>query len=206
MKWSDNQVYNLACEKAKIKTEKHGRLPEGWAGSGPGFVVRGSLHDCSRVYFERLLKTYFRELYVGWNPFKNNGNGTWEVWQRPLTKTAVIQAECRDYTIWELRDRPTEVNYAVYDMEYHVYDLPYLTPTFIDKLREMDTWENKRFFEDADDQQDELEDKYDRMEEESIKYAVRHHKSLFRKLKQYAQDGYNPFWFFSDKRQGDGQV
>lgn len=199
MRWSDDQVYRQACEKADIKFEKHGRLPTGWANSGPGFITRGSIFDCDRKYFERVLKTYFRELYVGWNPFKNNGAGVWEVWQKPFTKTAVKEAECRDYTLFELRDKPN-------DFEHHVYDLPYLTPTFIDKLREMDTWEQKRFFEAADDRQDDLEDKYDKMEEESIKYAVRHHKSLFRKLKQFAQEGYNPFWFFSDKRQGNGLV
>jgi hypothetical protein len=206
MKWSNDQVYRLACEKAAIKMEKHDRLPDGWSNTGIGFVVRGSIFDCDQKYFDRVLKTYFKELYFGWNPFKNNGQGVWEVWQRPLTKTAVLQAECKSYSIVELRDLPTKDNYAVYDMSYHVYDLPYLTPEFVNKLREMDAWENQRFFQDADDEQDEMEARNDRAEEESIKYAVRHHKSLFGKLKQYAQDGYNPFWFFSDKRQGDGQV
>lgn len=199
MNWSDTQVLKQALDKIKHRAAKGRGLPNGWKANGPGHMVKGSLFDCSRNLFERLLKTYFSQLYVGWNPFKNEGQGCWEVWQKPSFKTATKRVESKDYTIFTLDYQPN-------DFEHHVYDLPYLTPKFIDRLREMDMWENKNFAKNLDYQLEEDQQDLDRKEQEDIKYAVRHHKDLFRQLKALAQDGYNPFWFFSDHRQGNGQV
>lgn len=166
---------------------------------GIGWTSKGSVLDCNRQYFDFLLKQYFSSLYVGWNPMKNEGKGCWEVWQRPSKKVLVLQGETDFGPLYTLE-------YQVSDFEHWVQDLPYLTPTFINRLREMDMWENKQFLDQMDNRMDEDQDKLDREEEDSIKYAVRHNKSLFRKLKGLAEDGYNPLWFFSDKRQGNGKV
>lgn len=196
---SDKQVLSQARKKLHDKICKSGRPPPGWAVNGPGHTAKGSMYDCNRGYFERVLKSYYSELYLGWNPYKNYGHGVWEVWQKPVRQTKVYQGRIDGVPLYSFISEPN-------DMEHHVYDLPFLTISFISKLKEMDSWEQKRFFEEADDKQDDQEAKEDKIFDESIKYAVRHNKSAFRQLKQLAQDGYNPFWFFSDKRQGDGQV
>lgn len=167
--------------------------------NGPGWTSVGSIFDCSRVEFEKKLKSYFSDLYVGWNPLKRDGLGCWEIWQKPSKLTAVKQGNFGDGILYLLELCPN-------DFEHHVYDLPYLTYAFIDKLREMDMWENKQFLEQMDENDDIEYERQEKKEADAIKYAVRHNKSLFKKLKELAQDGYNPFWFFSDKRQGNGQV
>lgn len=138
-------------------------------------------------------------LYVGWNPFKKDGQGIWEVWYRPSKKTATLEAECKYYSISVLEYKPNDFEHWVADLEFLSYD-------FLNRLREMDMWENKNFIQKMDDRLEEDQEKLNKAEEESIKYAVKHNKKLFSQLKGLAQDGYNPFWFFSDKRQGDGQV
>lgn len=199
MKWSDKQVLKQATQKLHRKMQMAGRPPSGWAIHGPGHANKGSIFDCNREYFERALKTYFSELYLGWNPYKNEGRGVWEVWQMPVRRKMVYQGRIDGVPLYTAEIEPN-------DFEHHVYDLPYLTVAFIDKLREMDSWLVKDYFRQADYKQWDQEDKEDKIEEDNIKYVVRHNKDLFGKLKGLAQDGFNPFWFFSDKRQGDGQV
>lgn len=155
--------------------------------TGIGHIVTGSMYDCNRSYFERLLSNYWDRLFLGWNPFKKEGLGCWEVWQRPI--------------------RQRDLN----DMEHWVADIDYLTPKFIDELRRMDAWQHKKdsgysLAEDMDREATDWEIDIEKKEDESIKYAIRHNKSLFGKLKSLAQDGYNPLWFFSDKKQGNGQI
>lgn len=154
---------------------------------GIGHVVIGSIHDCNKKSFEKALKTYWDRLFVGWNPYKNDGNGCWEVWQKPLHKAQLS------------------------NFEHWVADLPFLRMDFIDDLRRMDDWEYKKNVgrsrvDDMDRAYVDYEIGLDKQEDELIKYAVRHNKSAFGKLKGLAQDGINPFWFLSDKKQGNGIV
>lgn len=171
----------MALQKA-FRTKKEPKLP-----LGDGHIITGSIFDCNRSYFERLLKAYWDRLFLGWNPYKKDGRGCWEVWQEPIRKGDLD------------------------DMEHWVADLDYLTPAFIDELRRMDSWEHKKntgysMAKTMDDAYEEYEAEIQRKEDESIKYAVRHNKRLFGQLKGLAQDGYNPLWFFSDKKQGNGQA
>lgn len=182
---NDNRVKlhhkKTALEKA-VRTKKTLILH-----TGIGHIVTGSIHDCNRAYFERLLKQYWDRLFLGWNPYKKEGKGCWEVWQEPINKG------------------------ELHDMEHWVADLEYLTPKFIDELRRMDSWEHKKqtglsLVDTMDRKFDDYEDVIQKKEDESIKYAIKHNKKLFRQLKDLAQEGYNPFWFFSDKKQGSGQI
>jgi hypothetical protein len=65
----------------------------------------------------------------------------------------------------------------------------------------MDMWSNKQFISQMDDKLEDDQDKLNKAENDSIKYAVKHYKQEFRQLKGLAQDGYNPFWFFSDNKE-----
>ncbi|GAC1501952.1 MAG: hypothetical protein NVS1B10_06460 [Candidatus Saccharimonadales bacterium] len=149
---------------------------------GPGHVIKGSMFDCNRKVFEKALTDYWDRLFVGWNPYKLDGKGCWEVWQKPIAKQ--------------------ELN----DFEHWVADLEYLSLEFIKKLESMDAWKHKSMVSDIDEAHENYEAELDRKETELIKYTVKHNKSLFGKLKGLAQDGYNPLWFLSDNKEGSGQA
>jgi len=180
MRNNDELVKIRHYKKMIAQAERRGNDPQ--LQRGPGHTRKGSIFDCDRKSFEKALTNYWDRLYVGWNPYKNEGNGCWEVWQKPIKKEDTS------------------------DFEHWVADLPYLTLAFIKRLKEMDAWENKNIVKDIDDKYEDEQLKLTKEEEDNIRYVVRHNKSLFKRLKVLAQDGYNPLWFFSDKRQGDGQV
>lgn len=159
---------------------------------GPGNTVTGSIHDCNRKHFERVLKAYWDKLYVGWNPYKNDGIGCWEVWQQPSKKTPVLRYEDDSMSLWTMEYKPS-------DYEHWVADIPYLSYSFIYKLKAMDAWENKHLTQQADDQLDEYHEKRQKAEDDNIKYVVKHNKSLFRDLLDYTQQGYDPMQFFTRK-------
>lgn len=160
---------------------------------GPGNVVVGSVLDCNRSHFERLLRAYWDRLYVGWNPFKNEGNGCWEVWARPSVKTPTVSYDDGDIAIITTSYKPS-------DFEHWVDDLPYLNYTFINRLREMDSWQNKQLNQQTDDAVDEYKAKLEKDEDEHLKYVVKHNKSVFRDLLDYTQAGYDPVQFFTKKQ------
>lgn len=167
--------------------------------NGPGHVVKGSIFDCNRATFERAIKAYASNLFVGWNPYKNQEQGCWEVWAMPSKKTPIYQGSIDGHPFYSLETVPN-------DFEHHVYDLQYLTLDFVGKLREMDMWANRHYLDQMDQYIDDYEQELDEKLAADIKYTVKHNKSVFRKLKQFALDGLNPLWFFSDRRQGDGEV
>jgi len=149
---------------------------------GPGHTCKGSIFDCNRKTFEKALTDYWDRLFVGWNPYKKEGRGCWEVWQRPIAKTKLSS------------------------FEHWVADLDYLDINFIKKLRSMDAWAYKektgrQLWEDDDTKALEQQIALEKQEEDSIRYAAKHYKKAFGDLKDYTQSGFNPFWFFSDKKQ-----
>lgn len=183
---NDRRVRDHHVKQALLKAMRTKQPVKGLV-HGIGCCVTGSVFDIDRKAFERALKAYWSKLFLGWNPYKNEGRGCWEVWQEP--------------------NKRQELN----DMEHWVADLPYLRWDFIQDLRRMDSWEHraatgKQLWETMDDNYDEYDAELTRQEQDSIRYAVRHNKSVFGKLKDLAQDGYNPLWFFSDNRQGNGEV
>lgn len=149
-----------------------------------GNITKGTLHDCNRKAFERSIRAYDSKLIVGWNPLKRDGLGVWEVWRLPEHKPV---SEMSDFEHW-------------------VADLPYLSYGFIEKLKSMDSWANKHQVVDSEQAAEDYESALNKHEEELVKYAVKHNKRAFREMAGHVKQGINPFWFFSDKRQGDGQV
>ncbi len=157
---------------------------------GPGNTCVGSIFDCNRKSFERMLKGYWDRLYVGWNPFKNEGRGCWEVWSRPSKKTATLEYEdTSGLKFYKLDYKPN-------DYEHWVADLDYLHYGFIEKLKKMDSWENKQLVSDHDYEYTKYQDKEQQKEDDNIKYVVRHNKQLFKDLLEYTQQGYDPLQFF----------
>lgn len=161
---------------------------------GDGNTVIGSIHDCSRKGFEKALRAYWDKLYVGWNPYKLEGRGCWEVWQRPLRKTPVLR-----YYDEETGQKIYTLEYRPNDFEHWVADLEYLSYDFIGKLKQMDSWENKNLVLEHDNKLEEQKQKADQRESNELKYIVRHNKQAFKDLLEYAQAGYDPLQFFTKK-------
>lgn len=161
---------------------------------GPGNTSVGSIHDCNRKHFERALRACWDKLYVGWNPYKNEGRGCWEVWQRPSKKTPVLRYhnEVTGEKIYTLDFLPN-------DFEHWVADLDYLSYDFIGKLKEMDSWENRNLVAQHDQSLEDYNQKQQKKEDDNIKYVVRHNRQQFRDLLDYTQQGFDPLQFFTRK-------
>lgn len=159
---------------------------------GPGNTSIGSIFDCNRKTFERMLRSYWDRLYVGWNPYKKEGRGCWEIWQTPLRKTTKLayHNETTGEKIYTTEYRPN-------DFEHWVADLDYLSYAFIEKLKSMDSWENKNQVADHDYEYERQQQKLEDQEEEHLKYVVKHNKAVFRDLLDYTQSGLNPLDFFT---------
>lgn len=178
-----------------------------------GHSIIGSIHDCSRKGFERALRAYWDRLYVGWNPYKKEGKGCWEVWQRPSTKKPVLWGYVKDgdfstfksslsfhnqyaETGWE---KVFSLEWKPNDYEHWVADLEYLSYNFIGRLREMDSWENKQLVAQHDEKYEEHFRKLESEENDNIKQIVKEHKRAFRDLLDYTQSGINPLDFFTKR-------
>lgn len=192
MRLQDLIIKNQAILRHREKEYRQNReipLPQ-----GPGSTSIGTIFDCNRSHFERVLKAYWDKLYVGWNPYKNEGNGCWEVWQRPMHKTPVLR-----YYDETTGEKIYTAEYKPNDFEHWVADLPFLSYDFIKKLQAMDSWENKNQVADHDYQHALHQQKVDDMEEENIKYVVKNNKQHFRDLLDYVQSGYEPTQFFTKR-------
>lgn len=192
IKTSDKLILDQAILRHKEREDRQKReitLPH-----GPGWVTVGSVHDCNRDHFEKLLRAYWDRLYVGWNPMKNGGRGCWEVWQRPSLKTPILayHDEVTGLKIWKTEYRPN-------DFEHWVADLDYLNYSFIEKLKKMDSWENKQLISQADDEYEAYQVKLEKDEEDNIRQVVKENKKHFRDLLDYVQSGYEPTQFFRKK-------
>lgn len=190
MKIQDRKVKEQAIKREYDRAARQKREPKFI--QGYGHLVVGSIFDCNRNSFERALRAYWDKLYVGWNPYKKEGRGCWEVWQKPSKQVAKIAYEGEDFHILMLEEEPS-------DYEHWVADLDYLSYDFIQKLREMDSWENKQLVANHDDAYEAYFDKLEQEEEDNIKYVVRHNKQAFRDLLEYTKSGFNPLDFFRRK-------
>lgn len=188
----DQVIKTQAIQREYEQAERRKREPS--FSKGDGNTIVGSIFDCNRAHFERLLKGYWDKLYVGWNPFKNEGRGCWEVWQQPTKKTPVLKYydESEGTKIYTLEYQPN-------DFEHWVADLPFLTYKFIEKLRSMDAWENKQQVSDHDHAIERHHQKLEEEETDNIKQIVQNNHQAFRDLLDYTQSGYNPLQFFSRK-------
>lgn len=188
---NDKLVKNQAIERAIDTSIRRKAIPV--LPVGHGSIIQGSIFDCNRKSFERRLRDYSDRLYVGWNPFKNEGRGCWEVWHRPSRKTLVFQGKIDGVPFYTGEYKPN-------DYEHWVADLDYLSYSFITKLVEMDAWENRNLVRDHEDKYEAQNERAQKAEDDNIRYVVKHNKSLFKDLLEYTQQGYNPLDFFTPKK------
>jgi len=192
MRLADQRIKEQAIKREYELAQRRKRDPKfahGW-----GHSTVGSIHDCNRAAFERSLRAYWDRLYVGWNPYKKDGNGCWEVWQKPAEKRPILayDDETTNTKIYTLEAISSDYIHWVADLDYLSYD-------FIAKLRSMDAWEDKQLLQKHDDAYEAHFDKLEREENENIKYVVKHNKQVFRDLLDYTQQGFNPLDFFNKR-------
>ncbi len=172
MKKSDYIVRKQAIKRELEMADRRKREPS--FPNGLGNTVTGTIYDCNRASFERALKAYWDKLYVGWNPFKKDGYGCWEVWQQPTQKTPVLR-----YLDKKTDTKIYTLEFVLSDYLHWVADLDYLDMAFIGKLRSMDAWEDKQLTAKHDDAYIQHEIDLEKQEDENIKYVVKHNKQVF---------------------------
>lgn len=189
---ADQLVKKQAIQREYEQAARRKREPK--FPHGPGHASTGSIYDCNRKSFEKALRSYWDKLYVGWNPYKKDGQGCWEIWQQPSKKSRVLQYHNEEtgVKIYTLEFKPN-------DFEHWVADLDYLSYDFIGKLRSMDAWENKHLIAQHDDEYEAHREKLERDEDDNIRQVVKENKRAFRDLLEYTQAGFNPLDFFTKK-------
>ena len=155
-----------------------------------GHVIKGNTLDCNKKHLERALRDYDRQLYLKWNPDKNDGNGMWELRRRPNEKTAVPK--------WELNGQIAfELEYVEQDTVNHVLDLPVLNYAILTRLREMDAWAVKDWVKKFDEASVAARDKAFAENKADLKYAISQYKRAFSDLRDEIKSGRNPADFLA---------
>lgn len=157
---------------------------------GPtGHLVQGSIFDCNKKKFIRAIKDYDKQLYLKWNPKKNKGFGCWELRRYPSTKTPVFGGRFEGVAYYRLE-------HVEQDLIHHIMDMPYLTYQVVDRLKEMDAWENKRLLTDGEEEAERLIIKEEDDYRAERQYQVKQDKKYWKEYLELVRSGYNPFWFF----------
>lgn len=146
-----------------------------------GNIIQGHVLDCNKKWLEAKLQDYDRQLYVKWNPKKRNGRGVWEVRRHPNEKTLVQ----RCIGFWELQ-------YVESDIIHHVMDAEYLDHRIIDKIKQMDTWQDKNWTKTLDKKAFEYEAKKRKTNREELTYNLKQHKQYWKDLQEMVRQGRNP--------------
>lgn len=148
-----------------------------------GKLIVGTVHDCNKKDLERMLKQYDRMLYLRWNPTKNNGVGCWELRRMPEKLTAVPRWQIGDQIVFDLQRVET-------DMVNHVMDMPCLSYRVLDRLREMDTWQQHgSFVDNLEYRENKAREKALEKNREDLRYAVKQYRRAFADLKEEARSG-----------------
>jgi len=102
---------------------------------GPtGSLVQGHLFDTDKVELERQLKRYDEQLYLKWDATRYGGYGTWQLRRRPKYKSIVDSTQLGGCGIHRLE-------YKEIDIENHVWDLPALSDSLLDRVKACDIWD-----------------------------------------------------------------
>lgn len=99
---------------------------------GPtGASIVGDILDVNKKQLERAIQDYDSQLYFKWNPQKQNGWGVWELRRRPALKS--IKETIRyGGAVYQV------IEYKEHDLEHHVWDLPVLNYSLLQRLKEAD--------------------------------------------------------------------
>lgn len=158
---------------------------------GLGNSVKGSVFDCNRKSFERLLKEEDPNLFLVWNPTKNSGFGCWQIWINPLQKSLVHKADYEGNSI-------SSIEYRFIPVEHHIMDLPVLDYSVIEKLKKSRVTVEDIMYQDYEARRKLQKEKDSYLDDR--KHAIKQTKQYWKAFKDHVQSGYNPMWFFDQHR------
>lgn len=156
---------------------------------GPtGNIVKGSVLDCNRKTFARVLRDYDDLLYFKWNPKKNKGNGVWEIRRRPATKSLIDVVPMGDNQ-YMCRIEAVEYNHI-----HHVMDAPVLDYKILSKLQAMDLFKyNQAYFVDmAEKRLDQYKQEEMSKTRQEMLYHAKQYRSSINDLRERILSGMDP--------------
>jgi hypothetical protein len=161
--------------------------------SNIGSIIEGHVLDVNKKHLESALKNYDNQLYLKWNPKKKNGFGMWEVRRRPNAKTAVYKTDLGKSKIFELE-------YVEIDFVHHVLDVDYLNYNVLTRIKEMDAWNSPDLIKDQDYAAEKKIIAEENSVSDELRYLIKQNRKYFGELQEAVRSGYNPAWFFGNRR------
>lgn len=157
---------------------------------GPcGKLIQGHVLDCAKAPLEAKMREHDAQLYVKWNPKKLRGHGLWEVRRRPEHKLAKHIAKYKGNTYILL-------DYVENDFTCHIMDTPFLNYKLIEKLKQIDTWNDsfkaKDFGKELEYKEAKIQDKIMSKAEDDKNYTIKQNKSEIRGMMEYVLAGGDP--------------
>ena len=154
---------------------------------GPvGRVSRGDVLDVNVKAFERTLKAYDSQLYVGWNPDKYRGNGCWEIRRKPDTLRTKSIYDLGPFYYEEAEKLET-------DIIHHVLDCGFLNYDAMNKLRSMDAWDNKQhWIHDIEYLENKKQEENEAKARKELRYNIKQNQKVFDEFKELVKSGVNP--------------
>lgn len=150
-----------------------------------GNIVKGHVLDCDKGALERALKFYDKQLYLKWNPQKRGGYGCWEIRRKPEELTPVYKGDLNDQPLYVME--PKEL-----DLVHHVLDLPFLSFKALDKIKQMDAWNDKYWVKNFEYNERQVVDEQNRKAREEMRYNIKQHKKQWLDLMELVSQGHNP--------------
>lgn len=177
---------------------------------GPtGHLITGSVLDVNRKELERKMQQYDSQLYLKWNPQRQQGQGVWEVRRRPEKKSITKVHYFGGNTYVEL-------DYKENDFENLIWRVETLNYQILDRLKETDVWAQVNYdpehhsrltkaLRDGDHNREAKEDKGLRDARKEAIYKLNQDKSILRDFQEKINSGVNPallmaFWGKGSKR------
>jgi hypothetical protein len=151
-----------------------------------GRLIVGNVLDCNKDALERSLKFYDPQLYLKWNHKKRGGWGKWEIRRRPDHKSKVYQGHLNGAALYT-------TEYVEKDIVNHVLDLDVLQYSALERIKQMDSWSDKRNWVDKFEYDEaRLKEQHDKRVREELRYNLKQHKREWREFAQLVSQGVNP--------------
>lgn len=161
-----------------------------------GNLIKGDIMDVRVESLERQVKHIDDQLYFRWNPRKLYGQGVWELRRRPAAKSIISKVMYRGETYCIL-------DYKENDWEHHVWDLPRLDYSLLERLRDADQWAHSNYDPDRllrlsrhnqkmGEREFEIKDEIKAKARAEMMYKLKQDKAILKGFQDQILSGVNP--------------
>lgn len=147
-------------------------------------LIQGNILDVNPKTIERALKRYDAQLYLKWNGQKRDGAGCWEVRRKSNKKTLSPQGEFLDGGLYLVEEKE---NFII----NHVLDADILDYRILDRIKKMDTWGDKHWVTNFENEEERRVAEGHRKSREELKYSIKHNRKVLKDLKEMVASGAN---------------